>query len=352
MMFRVIPYAAINYAAHETLSRVRASPPGTLLLRRTARRLSLFESAQPPRLAVDSSPLLCAPPFLCVKWLTPHGDAVTGAAGHRGPLLKFLTGALTGMTSTICTYPVDVARARMAVAPKGVTNTLGAAFREMAADPRRWKAFYAGLTPTLAGIIPYSGTTWATYETLKERMLRARGEDPDSGELPTHLNALCGGFAGVVGQTVSYPFDVVRRRMQTLVLAPAGVGVASRVLAPSMGAVFADLIRTEGLHGMYKGLSVNYFKAPIAMGISFSMYARVKQALEDAAHAWDQANWEAEQLQLQEQQQGQKRRKDGAGGGRVGHRRRAGRTGVATASITAAAASAGLPPARSWSTRH
>ena len=63
------------------------------------------------------------------------------------------------------------------------------------ADPRKSGAFYAGLTPTLAGIIPYSvrscfvirprcdargsrigaqGTTWATYETLKERMLRAR----------------------------------------------------------------------------------------------------------------------------------------------------------------------------------
>ena len=287
------------------------------------------------------------------QWLTPHTDEVTGVAGHRGPLLKFVTGALTGMTSTICTYPVDVARARMAVAPKGVTNTLGAAFREMAADPRRWKAFYAGLTPTLAGIIPYSGTTWATYETLKERMLRARGEDPDRGELPTHLNALCGGFAGIVGQTVSYPFDVVRRRMQTLVLAPGVAGVAGRALAPSMGAVFADLIRTEGLHGMYKGLSVNYFKAPIAMGISFSMYARVKQALEDAANAWDQANWEAQQLAEQQEEQ-QRRRKDAAlaGGGRLGHRRRAGRTGAATASVTAAAAVVGLPPARSSRTRH
>jgi hypothetical protein len=283
------------------------------------------------------------------QWLTPDTDEVTGVAGHRGPLLKFLTGALTGMTSTICTYPVDVARARMAVAPKGVTNTLGAAFREMAADPRRWKAFYAGLTPTLAGIIPYSGTTWATYETLKERMLRARGEDPDSGELPTHLNALCGGFAGIVGQTVSYPFDVVRRRMQTLVLAPGVAGVAGRALAPSMGAVFADLIRTEGLLGMYKGLSVNYFKAPIAMGMSFSMYARVKQALEDSASAWDQANWEAEQLREHQEEQ-QRRRKDaGAAGNR--RIRRAGRTGVATASVTAAAA-VGLPPARSSRTRH
>jgi len=259
---------------------------------------------------------------------------VTGVAGHRGPLLKFLTGALTGMTSTICTYPVDVARARMAVAPKGVTNTLVAAFAEMAADPRRWKAFYAGLTPTIAGIVPYSGTTWATYETLKERLLRARGEDPDAGgELPPHLNALCGGFAGIVGQTVSYPFDVVRRRMQTLVL---GAG-ASAIAAPSMRAVFADLIRTEGMHGMYKGLSVNYFKAPIAMGISFSMYARVKQALENAAIAWEQAEQEAREMEARaqlQQQRGGKRRPPRNNGSRPGG-------GRAVASLSLASIQAG-----------
>ena len=118
--------------------------------------------------------------------------------------------------------------------------------------------------------------------------------------------ALAGGFAGICGQTVSYPLDVVRRRMQTAVLAP---GLRT---APGTLAVFAELLRTEGVAGMYKGLSVNYFKgackrlrlrfhlmcpwrghlthacrmrglaAPIAMGISFSLYARVKQLLEAA----------------------------------------------------------------------
>lgn len=176
------------------------------------------------------------------------------------------------LTSMHVRYPIDVARARMAVAPKGVAQNLVAVFAEMSRDPRRWGAFYAGLTPTLAGIIPYSGTTWMTYETLKEALLRARGAEA-TAELPPQHNALCGGVAGIIGQTVSYPLDVVRRRMQTATLA------SGARTAPSMLAVFADLIKSEGMHGMYKGLSMNYFKAPIAMGISFSMYARVKQLL-------------------------------------------------------------------------
>ena len=183
--------------------------------------------------------------------------------------------------------------------------------RALTGRPRQWrdprKPFYAGLTPTLAGIIPYSvrqplrapdepiksdkrtstltpppprpqGTTWATYETLRERMLRARGLPADA-DLPPLLTAVAGGLAGILGQTVAYPCDVVRRRMQTAVLAP---GLAR---APSMAAVFGELLRTEGVKGMYKGLSVNYFKAPVAMGISFSLYARVKQGLEQ----WEDA---------------------------------------------------------------
>lgn len=247
-MCRVVPYAAINYAAHETLSRVRPAravlPP--------------LRSPGPPR-----------------QWLTPPNSE------HRSPLRKFVAGALTGMASTILTYPIDVARARMAVAPRGVTTSIAAAFGEMWRDPRRAGAFYAGLTPTLAGIVPYSGTTWATYETLKERALRRRGE-PESGELPPAANAVLGGFAGICGQTVSYPMDVVRRRMQTAVLK----GGVQR--APSMAAVFLDLVRTEGLAGMYKGLSVNFLKAPVAMGISFSMFAAVKQALEAYSKSSDE----------------------------------------------------------------
>ena len=186
----------------------------------------------------------------------------------------------------------------MAVAPKGVASNLVAVFAEMWADPRRGGALYAGLTPTLFGIMPYSGTTWATYETLKERMLRARGLPP-TAELPPLENALAGGAAGIIGQTVSYPLDVVRRRMQTAVLAP---GIRA---APSMLAVFSDLVRTEGLAGMYKGLSVNFLKAPLAMGISFSAYAHVKEYLQVRA------------LEAQEAGDAAKRRREAQQGGRA-----------------------------------
>lgn len=147
------------------------------------------------------------------------------------------------------------------------------------------KTLYRGFTPTILGVIPYAGITFFTYETLKklhtgthlQRDLRLlwssvsdqfyflNAEKTKRPQPYPHERLAFGACAGMIGQSASYPLDVVRRRMQT-----AGVtGWSHTTILGTMRAI----VTQEGLvRGLYKGLSMNWLKGPIAVGVSFTTF--------------------------------------------------------------------------------
>lgn len=84
----------------------------------------------------------------------------------KSPKKLFLAGSLAGATSQSLTYPLDVARARMAVTNKQEYATLRQVFYKMFYE-EGIVAFYKGYIPTIAGVIPYAGVSFFTYDTLK-----------------------------------------------------------------------------------------------------------------------------------------------------------------------------------------
>jgi len=84
------------------------------------------------------------------------------ASGRRLPWsLSFLSGGLAGMSATAATYPLDLARGRIAgkvAGPggskhyRGIIDTMIVTAREE--GPR---ALYKGVSPTLLGAMPYEG---------------------------------------------------------------------------------------------------------------------------------------------------------------------------------------------------
>nr|CAD7446767.1 unnamed protein product [Timema bartmani] len=183
------------------------------------------------------------------------------------PQLRFLAGSLAGVTSQSLTYPLDLARARMAVTHKEKYGTLKEVFVKtwIEEGPR---AFYRGYLPTVLGVIPYAGVSFFTYDTLKKRYIDYTGNPT----LNPAASLLFGAAAGMLGQSSSYPLDIVRRRMQTSPL----TGTHYRTILSTLRKVYRD----EGIRrGFFKGLSMNWVKGPVAVGISFTTYDILKDFL-------------------------------------------------------------------------
>ncbi|XP_059100783.1 mitochondrial coenzyme A transporter SLC25A42 [Peromyscus eremicus] len=210
-MVRVIPYAAIQFSAHEEYKRVLGHYYGF------------------------------------------RGEALP-------PWPRLLAGALAGTTAASLTYPLDLVRARMAVTPKEMYGNIFHVFIRISRE-EGLKTLYFGFIPTVLGVIPYAGLSFFTYESLKSLHREYSGR-PQPYPFERMVFGAC---AGLIGQSASYPLDVVRRRMQT-------AGVTGHQHG-SILSTLRSIVREEGaVRGLYKGLSMNWLKGPIAVGISFTTF--------------------------------------------------------------------------------
>lgn len=131
------------------------------------------------------------------------------------------------------------------------------------------KVFYRGYLPNLLGILPYAGIDLAIYETLKKYYL-ARNNVGNTNEQPGVLILLaCGTASSACGQIASYPLALVRTRLQA----------SSTFENYSMSGLFKNIVQTEGLIGLYRGLMPNFMKVAPAVSISYVVYERVRNML-------------------------------------------------------------------------
>ena len=187
--------------------------------------------------------------------------------------LKFVSGSLAGLISVTATYPLDSIRSRLTNQVggqnkyRGIIQTGQLIFNTEGG----LRGLYRGLTPTLIGIIPYSGLAFYFFELNKSLVVTycdwARVTETD-GSIRVSLTGrlLCSGMAGAFSQTVSYPLDVVRRRMQ--------VGG----LEGGMMKIFWTTYQEAGvIRGLFRGMTVNYMRAIPQTAVLFSVYETLKQ---------------------------------------------------------------------------
>ncbi|KAI9496615.1 mitochondrial carrier domain-containing protein [Zychaea mexicana] len=195
---------------------------------------------------------------------------------------RLTAGGFAGVISVVCTYPLDMVRTRLSV----LSATLDGNVRKTGGVPQKklpgivpsivhiykteggMVGLYRGLWPTTLGVAPYVALNFQCYEGLKF-LLVAPGEDTPSAS----RKLICGALAGSIAQTITYPLDVLRRRMQV-----TGMATIDYKYNGTWDAV-RTMVRNEGVRGLYKGMIPNYLKVAPAMGVSFLTYEWCKDAM-------------------------------------------------------------------------
>ncbi|CAA7025403.1 unnamed protein product [Microthlaspi erraticum] len=198
----------------------------------------------------------------------------------RGPLLDLVAGSFAGGTAVLFTYPLDLVRTKLAyqvvgstkaqaksiipleqIVYRGITDCFSKTYRESG-----FRGLYRGVAPSLYGIFPYAGLKFYFYEEMKRHV-------PAEHKNDISLKLVCGSVAGLLGQTLTYPLDVVRRQMQVERLYAA---VKEEARAKGTMHTLFKIAREEGWKQLFSGLSINYLKVVPSVAIGFTVYDVMK----------------------------------------------------------------------------
>ena len=202
----------------------------------------------------------------------------------NGHVNKLVSGSSAGVVAVLCTYPLDMVRARLAFQITGEHRyeSIKHAFTKIYKNEGGLKGFYSGINPTIVGMIPYAGVSFYAFNALKETLINVAPQTvarhdknaPDVLVLKTWVSLCCGGFAGAISQTVSFPFDVARRRMQLANILPDSHKF--RTMWTTLKSVYIE----HGIYnGLYRGLSINYIRVVPQQAVAFTVYEFAKEII-------------------------------------------------------------------------
>lgn len=183
----------------------------------------------------------------------------------------FFAGSLAGLGQISLTYPGEVVFTRLTLAG----SDLGVRYRGIAHCVRDMiraegvRSLYNGYLATLLVGTPYVALQMSSNEVYRRWMTRVRGK-----ELGTLEKLTAGAVAVLTAQTLTFPGDVVRKRLQS-----DGMGGKPRVYQGLLHAI-KTIFRNEGWRGFFDGARVNTWRCLPEGAIMFVVFDSMKQALD------------------------------------------------------------------------
>jgi len=234
-------------------------------------------------------------PYSAVKYGTFEytKDLFKDANGKIPDINRAMCGAFAGTMAVITTYPLDLVKTRLTVQKEGKAldgtimkktyNGTWDCLKKVSAE-EGFAGLYKGLSPTIAGVIPFEAVQFTFYNYIKElraEQKAASAKTPEEGRLVTFDFLALGCVAGAVAQTAAYPFDLMRKRFMAQ-------SKAEGMLKTQYRGIFhcaTEIVKNEGLLGLYKGTVPNLLKVCPYAAIMWASYEQSRRFFE-----WVNAN--------------------------------------------------------------
>lgn len=210
----------------------------------------------------------------------PPLDSRQSSVSISPSIVESVAGFSAGIVSTLAVHPFDVVKTRLQIEQNASSTTPGRSFsviRTIAAEANGeggrglLRSFYRGLMPNMIG----NSVSWALYfmwyGNIKDLIRAARENENiplEQRGLRSSDYFLASGTSGILTAVLTNPIWVIKTRMLSTARNTPGA-------YKSISHGTADLYRTEGLRGFYRGLLPSLFGVSHG-AIQFMAYEQLK----------------------------------------------------------------------------
>lgn len=182
-------------------------------------------------------------------------DAIAADPANATAMERFVAGGSAGALAEATVYPIDVLRTRMATGAYG-------SFAECFSSVGRISKFYAGVVPSVAGIVPFAAIDLTVNSLLKDAAASYLEVEAADEAIGVPLLLSCGMASSATAAIATFPLNVIR------------------TVAQATGDPVYDVVvglNRQGLRSFYRGLIPSLLKVMPATSISYTSYELLKK---------------------------------------------------------------------------
>ncbi|XP_017848861.1 putative tricarboxylate transport protein, mitochondrial isoform X3 [Drosophila busckii] len=203
-------------------------------------------------------------PFKCRPWMANSGAAAPSGGGKG--LKGIVAGGITGGIEICITYPTEYVKTQLQLDEKGANKRYNgiADCVKKTVQERGFFGLYRGLSVLIYGSIPKSATRFGAFEYFRGLAVDSKGQLSTSGKL------LCGLGAGVCEAILAVtPMETIKVKFinDQRSANPKFKGFVHGVAA---------IVKSEGISGIYKGLTATIMKQGSNQAIRFFVMESLK----------------------------------------------------------------------------